>query len=150
MTPKTSRIEDILNINRKENAYGVTFYYDLVLENGDRGSVGKKSDDAFRVGQQFTYTAEEGPFGLRFKEFREQFGNGNGGGWQPKAQGAPQAVQVQPRQADDRNRSFALAYAKDVVVALVSANGGAINSEQAASATLRVADRFLEWLSDGK
>lgn len=151
MTVKTARIEDVLSVRPSETKHGVIWYYDIVLDNEERGSIGKKSEDAFQIGQALTYTSEEGPYGLKFKEFKEGFQNG--GGYQrpqqgaPRPQGSPAAAQKTwtPSGGDDRNRSFALAYAKDLAVALIA--GKDVNSEQAAKVTIRIACEFLGWLN---
>lgn len=140
MTVKTATIEDIINVRPYENKYGTTYYYTIVMDNGDQGSWGKKSDDAFSVGQRVTYLREETERGVVFKNPPQDFPR-NGAG------GATQAARQAPRghQGEDRNRSFALAYAKDLVVALVA--GRDIKSSEAAEVTVKVADRFLEWLA---
>lgn len=139
MTAKTSTIEDILGVRPYDGQNGRIYYYDILLENGDRGSIGKKSDDALSVGQRLTYTAEEGKFGLKIKEYREF----NGGG-------APVRVQGNGGPAGDRNASFALAYAKDITVALIAKSEKPVAGAYAATVTMEMAEKFLAFLNENK
>lgn len=145
MTPKTSTIDDIISVRPYDGQNGRIWYYDIVLANGDSGSIGKKSDDALHVGQRITYTAEEGKFGLKIKEYREPFTpGGNGQRTAPSAGGSPFAAGA------DRNASFALAYAKDIAVALIARSEKPVTAAHAEQVTLEVAEKFLSFLNDRK
>ena len=154
MTVKTARIEDVIGVRKWDKGqHGPMWYYDLLLDNNERGEIGAKSDDAYHVGQLLTYTAEETDRGFKFKKYWDPNGrNGNGGGYNKTPQ-APPASPVAAQRTwgggdGDRNRSFALAYAKDITVALAA--GKQVDSEAAANRTIEIADRFLAWLNGGK
>lgn len=153
-TVKTAIIDDIVKINPWDGPKGRVWYYDLILSNGEKGSIGKKSDDALVVGQKFTYTAEMTDRGtFRFKEYREF----NPQGGRPSQTSGPaqpiaQAVQT-PQNAQNwqgggsRNASFALSYAKDVVCAAIAA-GEFRNTpfKDICSEMFHLADLNLDWL----
>ena len=71
-----------------------------------------------------------------------------GGGQQTFAD-MKQSQSSKPRMAQDagnRDRSFALAYAKDIVVAMIE-KGAVVGHESASKAATDIADVFLAWLS---
>lgn len=151
MTVKTATIEDVLSVRLWDKGqHGPMWYYDILLDNQERGEIGAKSDDAYHVGQTLTYTAEQTERGFKFKKYWDPNGNrnGNGGGFK-KAPQAPAASPVAAQKTwgggEDRNRSFALAYAKDLAVALVT--GKEVDSAAATKRTIQIADEFLDWLN---
>lgn len=151
-TVKTGRIDDVLNVEQWRGQHGPMWSYDILLDNGDRGEINAKSDDAYHIGQSLTYTTTQGNKGLVFKKYWDPNRNNNGGGQRNSPQGPPASPVAAQRTwaggGEDRNRSFALAYAKDLAVALVT--GKDIRSDQAAQRTIEIADVFLDWLNDKK
>lgn len=78
---KTAKIEKIVKVKPVESErYGTTFYITIKLDNGEVGTIGKKKEDALKVGQSFTYTSEPDNYGgLKFKEPAGNRGFGGGG-----------------------------------------------------------------------
>lgn len=111
---KTSTIDEIGSINRWDGPNGTVFYHTILLANGDKGSIGKKTENAFARGDSLTYTIEHNEKGNKIREYREQpnaqagQSNGHGGG-QPRSGGQGSCA------------SFATAYSKDVYVAMIAA-----------------------------
>ena len=137
---KTAVIEDILGTREWDGPNGKVFYFDVLMDNEDRGSIGKKSNTALKVGDSLTYTLEVGERGNKIKEFKEGGFNGgyNGNGGKPQSRGG--------------NESFSLSYAKDVVCSML-ANGYVAkdkNSSQITEVTLAIADKFNNWLNENK
>src|SRR4051812_38954664 len=102
---KTAKITEIFRVNPWKDM----FFFELEMDNGDVASIGKKSQTALKEGDSITYTLEKKDNGgFRMKEVRQ--GNfGGGGGYRGGGSAGTPA-------------SFALAYAKDVAVAMITAN----------------------------
>jgi len=132
---KTSKITDITGTRKWEGERGTVYYFDLIMENGDVGSIGKKSADALKIGQELRYTAEPGKNGkLNFKEQREYMNGSYRGGFG----GGRASLQA-----------MALAYAKDIVVAQIEAGKtGDVKTSDLADATMKVADKFHAWIKE--
>ena len=83
---------------------GTVYYHDIKLDNGDHGQIGTKErlPDKIAVGQELTYTIEEGQYGSRIKAVQQS----SGGGFRGRQQ-EPKIQMI----------SFAMAYTKDLVVA---------------------------------
>ena len=83
---------------------GTVYYHDIKLDNGDHGQIGTKErlPDKIAVGQELTYTIEEGQYGSRIKAVQQS----GGGGYKGK--------QIDPKQ---QMISFSMSYTKDLVVA---------------------------------
>lgn len=142
MDIKTDKVKSILGIKPFESQHGGTiFYHKLEMESGLIGEIGKKKENAFRVGDSLTFTVEETSFGMKFKEVKEFGGGGSFGG----SGGS--------RNTQGSARSFALSYAKDVSDALIQAGYYGSYSEEInqliTQDTLIRADAFLEWLEKG-
>lgn len=135
---KTAKIERVVSVREYEGQYGKTFYFNLELDNGDIGSIGKKKADALKEGDVLTYTLEETERGNKIKEALQNGFQGGGRGFAGASRGA--------------NESFALSYAKDTVCALIAAGHTpeSLTSIQIAETTCKVADIFKKWLDDNK
>ena len=48
-----SKIKEIVEINSYENSYGITYYHNLIMENGDMINIGKKKEQ--QVGWELDY-----------------------------------------------------------------------------------------------
>lgn len=69
MTPTTSKIKEIKSVKEHNGNYGTIFYHDLVMENGDTGSLGKKKEGSLNVWDEITYTKKENKRGgFNFRE----------------------------------------------------------------------------------
>lgn len=133
MDIKTDKVKSILGVKPFESQHGTIWYHSLEMESGLVGEIGKKKENAFRVGDSLTFTVEETSFGKKFKEVKEFGGGGFGGG------GASNKSFSDPR-------TMLLAYSKDIEVALIGQ--GAVPDDMVASILDR-ADRFVEWLEKG-
>lgn len=124
---KTAVIKNIISIREYEGQYGLTYYYMLELNNGEKGEIGKLSKDAFKIGDSLTYTVSEGKYGLVFKEVK------------PNRYGGKQPV--------ESIASVALRCSSELTSAFIAAgktNGS--TSAQLADVTIANADKFLQWL----
>lgn len=132
---KTSKITDITGTRKWEGDKGTVWYFDLVMENGDVGSIGKKSQDALKIGQELRYTSELGKNGrLNFREYRENNGFSGRGGFGGRSMST---------------QAMALAYAKDLVVAQIEAGKtGELKTDKLADVAMAVADKFNTWIKD--
>lgn len=138
---KTAQVEEILYIKEYDGKYGKTFYHEILLSNGDKGEIGKKVSGGVKVGDSITYTLETGEYGNKIKEVRDFNGNGNGGSKGGYSR-APES---------DKYPSFALSYAKDVVVAMIGTGEIKGKSSAEISAVIMAnAEKYLEWLNAHK
>lgn len=140
---KTGRVVEVIPARSWDGPHGTVYYSKIQFDNGDVGEIGKKSENAVRIGDVITYTIDAGQYGNKIKEVRDNngggspaSGNGNGGGrsWPTEAEKWP---------------SFSLAYAKDTVVGMLSTGNEKLkgmSSEQVAQATIAIADKYLDWL----
>lgn len=70
----TSKIKIIHGVNPWKADNGTVFYHDLEMENGDRGSIWKKKENAFTVWQELTYElVDTANWKKRIKEERKEF-----------------------------------------------------------------------------
>lgn len=83
-----------------------TFFHDIELENGDKGSIGakEKNPDKIKPGSELTYTIEAGQYGNKIKAVAPAGGGFAGGG----KKGPDPKTQIV---------AFAMSYTKDLVVA---------------------------------
>lgn len=112
------------------------FKWEVSFENGDSGEVNtKKNQPPWSVGDEADYTIvpSKGPYPDRIKKvWRQQAGGFSGG-----SSGGGKS----------NNRSFALSYAKDLVVSISGSRE--VDEEDivsAAHAACRAADVFIDWL----
>lgn len=135
MSEITAKVEEILSVRPYDGQNGKVWYYKLAMDNGDLGEIGKKKENFFKVGDSLTYTIEEGQYGNKFKAV--QTGNGFSGNGRPAFQKESQS---------EKSPGFALAYAKDLAVAY----SDKIPSDKVAETTIKIADKFLDWLNSKK
>ena len=130
---KTGKVIEILGVKEHTNEHGTTFYHKLKLDNGDVGQIGKKIQNAFAKGDELTYTLEAGRYGDNIKEIKPN---------------APNGHRVQTRSSC---ASFALAYAKDLAVAQLTAKPDVnVTLEQIATKTITIAKQFLTFLKENE
>jgi hypothetical protein len=107
MEQKKSTITAAIYSNEWKNPSGMsTFYYDVTLENGDRGSVGvtQKNSPKVAVGNEITYTLN----GLKMKIVQSESSAPAQTGTKPyKRSGGSQ----------DPYLGYAWSYAKDLIIA---------------------------------
>jgi hypothetical protein len=130
---KTAKVESVgQHIREWPNPKGGSIYYhEIVLDNGDHGSIGKKQPHGIKVGDEITYTIEYDDRGNKIKAVQPQFNGGFQGGAK-RAQGSP--------------ASFALSYAKDLAVAVLERPNNTLTLDDVAPQILGVAERFNDWM----
>lgn len=133
---KTAKVEKVgEHIREWQNPKGGSIYYhEIVLDNGDFGSIGKKQPHGIKVGDELTYTIEYDDRGNKIKAVQPQFNGGgySGGGAKRGAQGSPS--------------SFALSYAKDLAVASIEKSDGPIDFAAYTDKILTTAESFHAWM----
>jgi hypothetical protein len=128
---KTATIRSIDKVREYQGPHGTVYYYTLELDNGEVGELGKKKPNAFNIGDALTYTSEESPYGLKFKEVQQ---NGfNGRGFQKGS-----------------TASFALAYAKDIAVANIAKADKPLEMHAVAAKIIETATEFNRWLKENE
>ena len=124
---QTSKVKEILSTKEWKWPNGTVRFYTMEMEDGNKVNIGKKSDNAFVVGDELTYTITEvDEYGVKkIKEVKD----------------APQQTQrsTQKEGWKEKYVSFAASYAKDVLVA----NPNFKMSEFGAIAT-----EILNWMID--
>ena len=117
---KTSKIKEIRSVNSYESKYGTFYAHEILMENWDAWQLSKKTEGSIKVGDELNYTITENEYGFKIKEVRDFPTNQQWGkkkGW---------------------NASFALSYAKDLVVA----------GKTDVGTILEQATKFKEWLDN--
>ncbi len=133
---KTSKITRTVFKNEWTNPKGGSvFYHDIELENGDKGSIGSKEKEPSKLnpGQDLTYTID----GNKIKAFVPVAQNGFTGG----------------KKIPANNASFALAYAKDVLVASWTSQSSMSSLPVPLVSTdemLKLADKMFNWMEGKK
>ncbi len=125
---KTAKVTGVLECRKWDGPNGTLYFHKIELDNGEVGTIGKKKENAFNIGDSLTYTSEESQYGLKFKAAQQ--GNGFGGG---KSSGSP--------------ASFALSYAKDVMVAAMPLHPEVKVSDWV-DVTLAAANKFHNFLKE--
>lgn len=127
---KESKVKEIKKIRPWTGERGTVYYFTLEMENGDKGEIGKQTEQSLKVGSLLKYTIETGKKGQSvFKEVRE------GKGW---------AQASKPAQS---NAVTALQCAEDLAAAYVSKCDVPIEKMDAlADRILATADKFKKWL----
>ena len=121
------------------NEYGTFYVHGIVMENGDFGEYSSKSEvqEYFIAGQQATYELSGVPGRQKIKPVAPDHKSFVSGG--------PSIPKDPPKQKqDDRNKSFALAYAKDIACANLP------NWQLDEMELLQLAETFNAWLNGEK
>jgi hypothetical protein len=129
---KTAKVTGVLACKPFDGRNGRIWYHKLELDNGEVGEIGKKTENAFKIGDTLSYTSETSEYGLKFKAVTDYNTNG-GGGFKGGARGS--------------NASFALSYCKDITVALIPLHPDKTPTDWTAT-TLAMADKFNNWLKE--
>lgn len=101
-TPKKSKVHKILSVNPYNWPSGLIYYFTLNMENWDTWSIGKKNQEAIKEWQELEYTTEIKNGKNVFVEYKP---NNFSKSWSYQRDHNKDAVW------------FAMAYAKDLVVA---------------------------------
>ena len=125
---KTAKITKVEFTKEYEGQHGKIFYHKLELDNGDKGSIGTKEKlpEKIAKGVEITYEVQESENGNKIK-----------------------IVQKKDfmKRTPASNASFALAYAKDVVIGSWSEKSPkALVSDD----LFKIADKMYNWLEDRK
>lgn len=123
---KTAKVTEVNGCRRWDGNNGTVWYHSIVLDNGDVGSIGKKQENAINVGDELTYEIN----GDRIKAVMPQ---GTGFGKSGGKQGSP--------------ASFALSYAKDVMVAAMPFHPD-VKVADWVDVTLAAANKFHSFLKE--
>lgn len=130
---KNSKITRTIFKTEWKSKEGVIYYYhDIELENGDKGSIGCKEKEPswLNPGQELSYTLEEVPGkSNKIKKITEIRGGYNGGG--SKQSSSPS--------------SFALSYAKDVVIASWSPDAP---KKLSSGDLFDIAEKMYNWMKE--
>jgi hypothetical protein len=126
---KTAKILEVQNVREWTGQNGTLFFHKLVLDNGDRGDLAKKSRDAVKAGDSLTYTIEVTDRGNRIKEIREIRGRGQ--------QANPGAIAA----------AVALKAATEITVANIQTTGKPIGMNGSLATKITdLADELYTWL----
>jgi hypothetical protein len=132
---KTSKVKQAKYLNKTwENHYGTFHVHGIAFENGDFGEYSSvhPEQDKFVVGQLATYNMTGEPGKQKIKPVNpKMYGDRHGEGFS------------KPKETkNDRNKSFALAYAKDIVIAQIRCG-----NEWDEMELLQLAETFNAWLN---
>jgi len=128
---KKAKITRVVFKNEWSGNNGTVYYHDIELDNGDKGSIGCKEKEPkfLNPQQELTYTIEDTGKGFKIKKVTENKGGYNGGGNKTPASPA----------------SFALSYAKDVVIA----SWGEHSPKKMSSEDLfSIAEKMYNWMKE--
>lgn len=127
---KKAKITRVVFKNEWSGQNGAVFYHDIELDNGDKGSIGCKEKEPawLNPGQDLLYAIEVLEKGNKIKKASEGKGGFSGGG---KAPASP--------------ASFALSYAKDVVIA---SWGEHSPSKMKSDDLFAIADKMYKWMKE--
>ncbi len=126
---KTSKVATVSQPTEKTGWYNFTINFD----NGDKGVYGVKSptQSKFIVGQEITYLLEETQYGNKVKPASNGTSSFKPGGFKAPA----------------NNSSFALSYAKDVVIgSWIESSPKKLTSED----LFKIADSMYNWMEGKK
>lgn len=127
---KTANVTEVRGVRPWTGKNGTIFYHDIVLDNGDRGSVGKKREGAIRVGDSLTYTIDADRITVV----------------NPSTGGAGRFGSSKPAASPS---SMALAYAKDLAVAFIAkSDTPAEKMEAVADRVISIATKFDKWIKE--
>lgn len=101
---KKAKIKTCRFVSEWQGQNGIVYYHEIELDNGDKGQIGTKdkNPEKLQAGQELTYTIEATTRGNKIKAV-----NTNQGGGFKKPMRDPK----------EQMTSFAMSYAKDLVVA---------------------------------
>lgn len=141
----TNTIREILGSRDFETRNGLFTSFKVELDNAAIGEITKKRGNVVKAGDTIEYTIEpNGSFPDKFKlvQANSNFGGGGNSGGGKKWNG----------DGGGKNESFALSYAKDILIANIKADvsGREADLMVAAELATRIADKFYNWLESKK
>jgi hypothetical protein len=150
---KTAIIEDVLNERHWDGSHGRVYYSTLVMDNGERGEIGAKKQDAYSIGQELTYTSEATDRGLKFKRYFDPSGSNAEQGQKPQGQQSNPQPTVKNFGGRGSEASFALSYAKDFIgkameIKTLAHEGDPVSVNQWVEAVLVTAAKFNQFLKE--
>lgn len=120
---KTATVKEVGNVRKWEGAKGDVYYHFITLDNGDKGSIGKKTPGAIKAGDKLEYTIE----GDKIK-------------------------QVMPQRQGSSNKpstaAMALAFSKDIAIAYLAKTDKEVSMDQLAERTMTIAAKFHDWVKE--
>jgi hypothetical protein len=88
---KTGKLVSIEYKREFKGSGFVLYYHDIVLDNGDRGSIGLTQMNSLKVGETLNYTIEQGKFGFNIKRVFNSDNSGTTNNYSQQSQSsAPQ------------------------------------------------------------
>lgn len=120
---KTATVKEVGNVRKWEGPRGDVYYHFIELDNGDKGSIGKRSAGAIKPGDKIDYTIEGGKIKQVMPQ-RQGFGN-------------------KPSTA-----AMSLAYSKDIAIAYLAKTDKEVTMEQLAERTMTIAAKFHDWIKE--
>jgi len=123
---QTSKITNKQGQGNWPSKYGLMYKWDIEFENGDCGEANTKDEDgkSYIVGETIDYEITDTDHGKRIKKLQ--------------VAGSPNSVKK-----GGSNASFALSYAKDLVIGTVDSP---VNHGE--DAVMAIASKFKKWLDD--
>ena len=143
-----SKVKGVQGAGHFDGKFGRMFKFDYSMEDGTNLQANHKTEDGFFVvGSEVEYniTRESDQFGKSGKVGKpqdEQYQN-NGGGQSPAPAAAP--VGRSNSSQSDKNKAFALSYAKDL---FVPSAGQYTDGKNLAKDVIEVANEFLTFLNN--
>jgi len=150
MSEVQSIIKNVQSSGTWDSPHGMLYKFDYEFEDGMVLSANHKTEQPVAAGSEAFYTVTgENNFGKRGKVSRTSTANFNGGGapqaQAPRSNTAPRAV---ASASGDKDRAFALSYAKDLAVANLNSSVVAPygSNAQLMEELFLNADTMLIWL----
>ena len=135
---KQGKVKQAKYLGRTWEAHGKTFYvHGIAFENGDFGEYSSISDQQtkFVVGQDAFYEMSGEPGKIKIKPAQDPYD-----GWSKTGSSSPKPKET----PEQKNRGFALSYAKDIVIARLQSKGYEFDEME----LLQLADSFNQWLNN--
>ena len=126
----TSTVKDIKTVKKFQGERGVTWYFTVEMDNGDKGQVGKKTEDGLKSGDTLTYTLDKSGRYVRLKEPSPYGYTAGNSRWKTESTAV-----------------IALTLAKDIMVANLAAGGKTLAMDAALGTKMTTfADHLQQWL----
>lgn len=133
-----SQVKEVKGTPRRfEGQHGVTYFFTIEMENGDKGDIAKKSPDAIKPGMELKYTLETNARGFQtIKEFKPNSGRSYGNKAAPAVQS---------------NAALSLSLAVQLAVANIGKATEPIKLENGlGQRVMSIASQFNGWLKENE
>lgn len=151
MNEVQSKVKDVQGAGTWESQHGTLYSFEYNMEDGTVLKANHKSpDSALEAGSEVFYTVtKENNFGKQGKVSRTSSAAFNGGGGSQQSAARPAQSYSKPvANSADKNKAFALSYAKDIAVAhAASGVTGYGSNDQLIEELFLNADKMLAWLN---